>query len=171
MKAQSVVFGLLFAAVQSASGDASHKAPEISKELEAMKQLLGTWEGTARMGDKDHNVTVVYELTSGGTAITEKLMTGTPQEMVSVYHKDGKSVSMTHYCSMGNQPHMNLKKSDGKVTQFEMTKPVGIESPNEAHMRAVTLSMLDADTLKHEWVQYEGGKQKDVTTFMLKRTK
>lgn len=61
---------------------------------------------------------------------------------------------MTHYCAMGNQPRMSLKKSDGKTVQFEMTKPFGVSSINEPHMHAVTLSLSEPNTLKQEWVQF-----------------
>lgn len=149
------------------TADAQHHAVPIPKELEAMKRLLGTWEGTNKMDGKEELVKVVYELTSGGTAITEKLMPGTPKEMISVYHKSGKSVAMTHYCAMGNQPHMNLKKSEGNSTQFEMSKPVGVSSINEPHMHAVTLTLLDPNTLKQEWVQFDNGKLKEIVSFNL----
>lgn len=152
-----------------ANPDHDH-APKIPKALENMKQLLGTWEGKTKMGDKEHDMIVTYALTSGGTAITETLMAGTPQEMVSVYHKDGDSVAMTHYCALGNQPHMKLKTSDAKAMAFEMAKPAaGIASAKEPHMHAVTLTLHGENTLKHDWVHYVDGKAKDTVTFNFKR--
>lgn len=148
-----------------------HTPPKQPKALTDMQTLVGTWIGTGKMGKQEMPVTVVYESTSGGTVITEKLMAATPQEMVSVYHKDGDSVSMTHYCAMGNQPRMRLKKSDGKTFAFEMTDTSGITSANESHMHAATLTLVDKDTLKAEWVQYEGGKKVGTAVFMVKRKK
>lgn len=123
------------------------------------------------MHGKEEPVTVTYALTSGGTALIETLMPGTPHEMVSVYHKDGKTLSMTHYCALGNQPHMKLKKSDGKVMTFEMKKPLGISSTKEMHMHAVTLTLVDADTLKQEWLSYDKGKPTEPSVFNFKRSK
>lgn len=155
-----------------ASPDHNHPPVAMPKEFDSVKQLVGTWEGTGNMGDgKEQPVTVVYELTSGGTAVTEKLMPGTPMEMVSVYHKEGKSLGMTHYCAMGNQPHLKLKSAEPKSVVFEMVGTAGITSAKEPHMHAVTLTMADADSLKQEWVSFEGGKKKMTAVFTYKRKK
>src|SRR5262245_41123125 len=96
----------LFAFVSVAQAGTDHEHPPVvmPKEFDALKKLVGTWEGHIKMGDKDMPVTLSYELTSGGTVIMEKTMVGTPHEMVSMYHKNGKALAMTHYCALGNQP-------------------------------------------------------------------
>lgn len=146
-----------------------YPAPVMPKEFDTLKKLVGTWEGTSKMGDKEMPVTVIYDLTSGGTAITEKTMVGTPHEMISVYHKEGKGLAMTHYCSIGNQPHMKLKKADDKSMSFEMTANTGLDNAKEPHMHALTLTLEDDNTLKQEWTHFEGGKAKGTATFTLKR--
>lgn len=149
-----------------------HTGPAMPKDFEELKSLVGTWEGTSKMGgDKDIPVKVVYELTSGGTAITEKLMPGTPHEMLSIFHKEGSSVGMTHYCAMGNQPHLELSKSDGKTMVFVMNKPQGISSEKEMHMHQLTLTKLDKDTIRQEWVAYKDGKAEAPHVFTFKRAK
>lgn len=163
---------VLFCSLLSLSAFAGpgHMTPvEMPKEFDALKALVGTWEGTANMHGKEEKVTVVYELTSGGTAITEKLTPGTEHEMTSIYYKDGKSLGMTHYCAMGNHPTMQMKKADDKAIAFEMTKPLGVSSMKEPHMHAVTLTHTDANTLTQEWTAYENGKKKDTVVFAFKR--
>lgn len=168
MKILLLTCTLAFSQLALAGGD-HQQAPTIPKALENMKQLLGTWEGKTQMGDKEQTMTVTYALTSGGTAIMETLMAGTPHEMISVYHKDGDSVAMTHYCALGNQPHMQLQSADAKTMAFEMKKPTGIASAKEPHMHAVTLSLADTNTLKQDWVHYADGKATQTMTFNLKR--
>ncbi len=155
----------------SATADPKHEPPAMPKEFDALKKLVGAWEGTSKMEGKDMTVTVVYELTSGGTALMEKLAPGTPMEMISVYHKTGKTIGMTHYCAMGNSPQMVLKKADDKSVAFEMTKPLGITSMKEPHMHAVTLTMSGPDELKQEWQHYMNGKKADSVVFAFKRKK
>src|SRR5437868_7105013 len=101
----SVLFVL---AAPAFAGDHEHMKPVASmpKEFDSLKTLAGTWEGTGMMDGKEQAVTVVYEVTSGGSILVERLMPGTPGEMISVYHRDGKTLSMTHYCALGNQPEM-----------------------------------------------------------------
>lgn len=98
-------------------------------------------------------------------------MAGTPHEMVSVYHKDGASIAMTHYCAMGNQPKLQLKKWSPTQVEFELTKPIGISSLKEHHMHALTLTWLDADTLRQDWRSNNNGKPAEGISFVLKRQK
>ena len=76
---------------------------------------------------------------------------------------------MTHYCALGNQPHMQLKKAGSKQMAFEMVKPDGIVSPKEPHMHAITLTLTDPNSLQQDWVHYIDGKQAGTVTFSFKR--
>lgn len=149
----------------------AHEMPQVNtpKDFEKVKELVGTWEGTHKTDKGEEKLKVTYELTSGGTAVLEKLFAGTPHEMISVYHPSGTKVTMTHYCAMGNQPEMTMKKADDKTMAFEMTGTAGIKSKNELHMHGLTVTMTDKDHMKEEWVSFEKGKKKDVTVFDLTR--
>ena len=51
-------------------------------------------------------VTNVFRVTAGGSAVEETVFPGTEQEMVTLYFvRDGR-LQLTHYCMAGNQPHM-----------------------------------------------------------------
>lgn len=143
-----------------------HPAPKVAPEFEQMKALLGTWEGKTSMNGKEENMKVMYELTSGGTTLVEKINPGTPMEMMTVYSSNGKSVNATHYCLIGNQPEMKLKKSQDKSFTFEMVGTNGISSKNEMHMHAVTLT-IDGNKLKQEWTNYKDGKKGEQVVFEL----
>ncbi len=142
------------------------------KEFEALKKLVGQWEGKAKAGPQEFPVSVSYELTSGGTAVLERSFAGTPHEMVSIYTVEGSKVGMTHYCAAGNHPRMGLKKADAKSLEFELIGSEGlIKGADEMHMHGVRLSFLDANRLKQDWTSYEGGVQKDIKTLELTRKK
>jgi hypothetical protein len=147
------------------------KPAEMPKEFDTMKGLVGSWEGMNDMHGEKKNMTVTYEMTSGGTAIAEHLGVGTPHEMLTVYHKEGNSLGVTHFCAMGNAPQMHLKKAEANMLAFEMTKPLGISSMKEMHMHAITLKMPDADTLTQEWTNWENGKKGEVAVFTFHRKK
>src|SRR5690349_3389416 len=123
----TVLFASICLAISAfANPNHEHPAPKISPAFETLKGLVGTWEGTSKKGDKEEKVKVTYELTSGGTAIIEKLMPGTPQEMVTVYANRGNDVNAIHFCMVGNQPEMKLKKTEGTQFTFEMDGTKGI---------------------------------------------
>ena len=144
--------------------------PKLSKNFESLKSLLGTWEGTTKMEGKDEPATVTYELTSGGTAIAEKLMPGTPHEMLTVYANQGEKVEVTHFCAIGNQPQMKLKSAKNGVYDFEMEGTKGISDKNEMHMHAVKLTVT-GDKLKQEWSNYNKGKKAEVAVFEFTKKK
>jgi hypothetical protein len=170
---RTVCLVTLFATLASGALAADHSthAAAAPKEMNALKKLVGRWQGKGKMGDKEIPVTIVYELTAGGSTVLEKLFPGTPHEMVSVYTAEGDKVVMTHYCAMGNHPKMSLRKADAKSLAFEMVGTEGIGSANEMHMHAMTVSFVDADHIKEAWTSYENGARKDEKTFDLTRSK
>ncbi|HEY5037741.1 MAG TPA: hypothetical protein VIJ93_01570, partial [bacterium] len=117
----------------------AHEGMEMAKmpvEFDQVKALAGTWKGTTEMEGKPMDVKSTFELTSGGSVVMERLFVGTPKEMISMYHADNGKLVMTHYCSMGNQPKMSLKKNSDKELDFEMKGTSGIGSTMDAHMHA-----------------------------------
>ena len=89
--------------------------------------------------------------------------------MISMYHKDGVTIGMTHYCAIGNQPHMKYKGTEGKSMSFEVKSPEGIGSMKNAHMHSIKLTMPDENTLIQEWSFFEKGSKKGTSVFTLKR--
>jgi hypothetical protein len=171
MKSHALVIALCltFANAALAGPEGHHQAPAMPKEFDTLKALLGKWEGTSDMGKGKQKMTVTYELTSGGTAISEKMVSG-PMQMLTVYHKEGNSLGMTHFCAMGNSPRMHLKSAEGNKLAFEMTGAEGVSSMEENHMHALTLTMNDKNTLTQDWTNMESGKSQSVS-FKLKRKK
>jgi hypothetical protein len=92
--------------------------------------------------------------------------------MVTVIHQDGKNLGLTHYCAIGNQPHMKAEvKGDGKKVEFQFTGGTNMESDEDVHMHAVTFTFVDKDTLQTVWTNYQDGKPAGTATFELKRKK
>jgi hypothetical protein len=173
MSARIVLSGVLIGVLSGSvarAGDAPPSArPPEPEALQALKKLAGTWQGSAKMGDKMVPVTIVYEATAGGSAVLERLFPGTPHEMVSVYTADGGGVAMTHYCTLGNHPKMVLKKADTHALSFELTGTDGLRSAAEPHMHAMTISFVDGDHIRETWTSFAGGKPKEDKLFELAR--
>ena len=140
-----------------------------SAEFQKMKDLAGTWKGTADHGNGNkEDVAVNYQLTSGGTAVLETLMPGTPHEMMSLYYEQDGKLRMTHYCMLGNRPVLELKKSTPETLTLELAKHSGIKK-KETHMHALTLT-FGKDKLTQAWTGYSNGKPTDTTVFTLTRS-
>lgn len=164
MRAIIGLFVVCVCAIGFAGPEHDHKPAKVSPEFERLKALVGTWTGKTTMTGKEEDMKIVYELTSGGTAIVEKMNPGSPMEMVTVYANRGNKVHATHFCMIGNQPQLVLKKSAGNSFTFEMDGTQGISNKNEMHMHGVKIT-LDGNKLKQEWTNYKDNKKGENVTF------
>lgn len=155
-----------------ADEEAGMKPPAMPAEFDKVKSLVGTWKGTADMGgDKPVDVTNTFELTSGGSAVMEKIMAGSPKEMVSMYCSEGGKLVMTHYCSIGNQPKMSLLKTSDNELDFAVKGHAGLGSAKEMHMHGMNIVWKDADHITEQWMMYNDGKALGAKPFVLARVK
>lgn len=146
-----------------------------SSRLDLFKQLAGEWVGTATPQLKDaKEVHVTYKVTSGGSAVVETLFPGTEHEMVTVYYLEGEQLALTHYCVVGNQPHMVAKPGasgpEGTTIVFECHGlGTNMASEDDAHMHTATLEILGNDHIRTTWQMFEKQKQTHAATFDLTR--
>jgi len=167
-----ILLGLVLAPSAAYSGEYQKAAVIHSGDFDKMKGLVGVWEGKGDMGKGMENIKATYELTSAGNAVVERLFVGQPHEMVTVYHDFGGKLSMTHYCSMGNQPHMDLVNPGENTLMFVLSrKNPNLLSVKEAHMHALKISLDGKDSITHTWTLYEKGKKKSDVVIRLVRTK
>ena len=163
---------LLFVVSFAAYAGEGRKAPYSgSKEYERMRGLIGAWEGTSNMGREGQPTRVEYRLTAGGSAIVQTLFPGTPEEMISVYHGSNGKLSMTHYCMLQKQPHMELLKAGADRLDFMFAGGSGIDPKKDAHMHALTILFVDKDHIVQNWTFFEDGTEKGVTRLNLSRVR
>jgi len=122
---------------------------------EKLKTLVGEWDGTEN-GKPFH---VSYKLVSSGTALMETMTGPDAMEMITVYHPDGASILMTHYCSMGNQPRMRATKlADNKLT-FRYVDAANVKGADDPRMSGLTLTFTDPDHLGADWTHKIGARE------------
>ncbi len=169
-----VIFaGLAFGPVAAVSGEPMTPAPIIhSGDFDRMKGLVGAWEGTVDMGHGMETLKVTYELTSAGNAILERFAAGQQHEMVTVYHDHGGKLAMTHYCTLGNQPHMELTNPGETTMKFVLSeKEPNLASLNEMHMHALTITVDGKDRISQTWTLYDKAAKKSDVSIKLARAK
>jgi len=143
-----------------------------SKDFDRMKGLVGVWEGKADMGKGVEQFKVTYELTSAGNAIVEKFAAGQPHEMVTIYHDYNGKLVLTHYCSLGNQPHMELMNPGENNMMFVLSeRNSNLSSVKETHMHALNISLDNKDSITHTWSLYEKGEKKSDVVIKLVRAR
>ena len=161
----------LFLGVTTAHAEDLQQADYVLKpfstDFQRLAKIAGLWERKKTDTQGETDVQVEYRLTSGNTALVERLFKDSPHEMVSVYHDDGRSIMMTHYCGFGNQPRMRAKGFDGETLRFEFLDGSNMESNRESHMLAMTIKFLDDGRMQHEWEMYMDGQKQQTVSLTL----
>jgi hypothetical protein len=161
----AVAFGSLAFAGEQMGAPVAH-----SKDFDRMKTLVGVWEGKADMGKGMEQFKVTYELTSAGNAIVEKFAAGQPHEMVTMYHDYNGKLALTHYCSLGNQPHMELTASTDSAMQFVLSERApNLVSLQEMHMHAHGITLDGKNSMTQTWTLYDKGVKANEVAVKLNR--
>ena len=164
-----IVFAALPALAVWAVSDEPTAASD-GPNLDWMKRLVGTWVRVGDDGTATDEVVSIYRETAGGSAIIETLFPGTDHEMITLYHQDGRDLVLTHYCVMGNQPRMKAAADStrGKIA-FKCTGGSNMKSENDHHMHQATVTVIDANHIRSEWISHENGAVNHTASFSLLR--
>ena len=161
---------LLAAAVAAIGGPASAGDTRPPAALERFKALAGEWVAAedgemARKGD----LVARYAVTAGGSAVVETVFPGSPHEMVTVYHADGRDLVLTHYCVEGNQPRMRARSSEGPRVVFAFDGGGNLDPLRDRHMHSAWVEFVGPDELRSEWTEHASGKPAMVVQMHLLR--
>jgi hypothetical protein len=160
----------LFAlAVTACASTGSRGGPEDAARFEKLKSLAGTWtaDGSA---DAPAGTQVVYRVTGAGSAVQEQLFCGQPHEMITVYTMDKGRLVMTHYCAIGNQPHMEAQPGGDPDTVKFVCTSIGNGSMSDMHMHQGEITFVDPDHVRSAWTLWANGAPNEVKKFSLTRT-
>ena len=163
--AAAIVLCLGLAGTASAAGKESNAAEAFAK----IKGLAGNWEANSSRG----KATSTYEVIANGSAVVEHVRVPGEDEMVTVYHLDGNKLVLTHYCTAGNQPHMQAEPYDSTTNQlaFDFAGGGNLANPSVGHMHNVVFQFGDADQFSTKWTFQENGKAKFVENIEYRRVK
>jgi hypothetical protein len=121
--------------------------------LDTVKSLEGTWETAPVEGQK--HVTE-FHVSSRGSAVREIMDPQGDHEMTNMYHLDGNSLVLTHYCAAGNQPRMVATEKKGNTIAFRLDSVSDLKAPEELFMGEMTLEVLDRDHIAQHWRSFRG---------------
>lgn len=138
--------------------------------FDQVAKLAGTWEMKDEKGQTQ--TASVFAVTAGGSAVREIMFPGGHHEMTNLYHMDGPTLVLTHYCAAGNQPRMRAAAGDKPHTlDFKFDSVTDLHDANDHYMGQMSLTLVDNDHIKQEWYSFVGGKLEGPTTFEMTRKK
>jgi hypothetical protein len=135
------------------------KAPATNAAMQALQGLSGTWVSTDPVKEGDKPRKLIFKSVAKDSAVMEVMFPGSDEEMIDMYTVDGQGVALTHYCAMGNQPHMRAKGIENGVLKFEYVGGGNIKNREDPHMDAVEIT-IQGDRLTENWTFYQGGQTK-----------
>jgi hypothetical protein len=155
--------------LSAAPNASSNNDPYIgSAKFERIKKLAGKWIGPDPRKNRDNNI-VQYEILSGGRAVLEKIYSGTPEEMISIYFddKDGK-LNLIHFGMLPNPSPLEFRFEKGNTFNFLLPIGSGIK-PSDTHIHEFMVTFVDDDHIVQHWSFFMEGRQTDVTVMGLAR--
>jgi hypothetical protein len=160
---------LLMAGVQA--GVSGQTATPAAQAFDRLKALEGDWIDVDGAFGQKGKVAVTYRVSGAGHTVVETFPVGTQQEMVTVYHVDGETVALTHYCNSNTQPRMTARGLDGNRLVFDYASGTNIDVARTSHMHAATIEFISADEIKATWQNWSSGKPDHAATFRAVRKK
>lgn len=137
--------------------------------LDRVKTLQGAWVMKDEKGQEQP--ASAFAVSSDGSIVREIMFAGSGHEMTNVYHMDGPTMLMTHYCALGNQPTMRAAAGGPKVIDLKFDSVTNLHAPGDMYMGGMKLTFVDANHIKTDWTSYEAGKTVPHTTFEMWRKK
>jgi hypothetical protein len=142
--------------------------PAPANAFDRLKTLVGGWDGTDPTGK---HVEDTIRLVSNNTALEETFQTDTDNQMVTMYTPDGNRLALTHYCSKGNQPHLETPAvmASSNEFSFAFTSAANLASNDDMHMHGMTLKLEDNDHFTETWSLMANGKEQTKTFHLTRR--
>ena len=146
--------------------------------FQTMLKLEGTWAGEAQVvpvgqsrDDAAVSTTTVSFKNIGNSSVMQTFAAGTPAEMVSMYHQNGKEELIhTHYCAIGNQPSMKfIDSGEEGVIDFRFTKGTNMDVNADAHAHHSFMRITDENTYESRTENWGGGQMTSVRYTTMKR--
>jgi hypothetical protein len=170
--------GILGGAGLAGAGDGGEAKEGVDAKtaFARLKAMAGTWktkiEGPHAAKDKHADpVTVNFKVTGAGSAVVETQFPGTGHEMTSVYHLDGEDLRMTHYCAIGNQPHVKLDRAHSRPDHliFVFDGGTNFDPKKDMHIHGLSMTFQKDGQVTSDWEGYMGGKSAGITSFIMTR--
>jgi hypothetical protein len=119
---------------------------------------------------KGQPIPIAYKITANGSVVMETVFPGSDHEMITLYHMDGDKLTLTHYCSLGNQPVMALAgKSTSNELVFDFAGGTNIKPKHDMHMHALRIRLDGKDSIATEWDLFQEGKLMETKKFFFSR--
>ncbi len=126
-----------------------------------LSSIVGAWEAQTETGA----LTADYALISRDSALVESWVTPGGTHTLTVYHPDGPTVLLTHYCAQGNQARLRLVEASESRFRFEREDATNVLA-GQSVLTTLELSLEDGALVRTEvYVDPAGTPERTVLRF------
>jgi len=144
----AICLALALSLAAAAESDTPVAQSDAQKSFEKLKALAGSWEGTFE-GETVH---VTLRVTSMGNTLMHEMKSSGPEDPITMITVDGDQLRLTHYCDVGNQPHMvGTVSPDGKTIIFNFVDATNLQPSQGGHMQSAVFNLIDTDHHTERW--------------------
>ncbi len=105
---------------------------------ELQRALVGQWKATT---PDNRSFVLAYRLVSNGTALVETFSSSASgKETLSVYHRDGATLMLTHYCAQGNQARLKAVTATRAKVVFTFLDATNVAAEQDV-MQQLTIAL------------------------------
>ena len=125
--------------------------------FERLCALAGSWEGRSSQG---WTARIEIEVIARGSAVLERSnFEAHPGEtMLTLFHRDGEALALTHYCVAGNQPRLVASEIEPARLHFAFRDATNLPSRDAGHMDECVLRFEAPDAFSSVWSFYQDGQ-------------
>ena len=161
----TVLLGLASAGTASAPVDAAAQTLPADADFARLAALEGEWRNAE---NPDSPLRIRFALTAGGTVLQESWFAGERLHSLTIYHRDGDRLVLTHYCPQGNQPTL-VQREDGPPLDFIFRSATDLDPASESHLHALSFDLTNPDRpIRRE--TYRSAAGDDPSALVLERT-
>jgi hypothetical protein len=157
----SIPFVVLALAGCASQGSHRVVTPATDAQRSALFGMVADLEGDWEMVDDAGNrhLAAIIRVSSAGSVVREVMFPGSEHEMTNVYHMDGPSLVMTHYCAQGNQPRMRAWRAASPTRiDFAPDGVTNLTSADDIYMCRMTLERTGPDAMRQSWSSCRNGR-------------
>lgn len=123
--------------------------------FDKLKTLVGDWEARDGVSYGGKPIRVSYKVVSGGTSLMETYyQVGADYiDMVTIYHLDGDTLMLSHFCDVNNQVRMRAEPVTGEAgtISFNYLDATNLSVSNKEVINKVQIIFRDKDHFTQAW--------------------
>jgi len=128
--------------------------------FERLKSLAGSWEGRSTRGWTDR--ARFKTIAAGSVVLWDSFESHPGEEMMTLVHRDGARLLLTHYCVSKTQPRLVLSDAtaDGREATFTFLDGASLPSRDVGHMDKAVFRFEDEGRFTTRWTWYQDGHER-----------